>query len=207
MELNVQTRELSGKRNKLLRAKWLIPGVIYGRHMANTNQIVFNKNEFLKLYKKVWTSTVIDLTWWATEMVLIHDIQVDHITNNLLHVDFLAVKADEEVTAQVPVVLVGESPLVKSGEGRIDLLRDSVSVTALPRSLPHEIAIDISTILTLDDGFFVRDIKLEKGVTINEELDLPVVVAVEIESWEEEVKAVPASDTSTSATETTDKSS
>ena len=71
---------------------------------------------------------------------------------------------------------------MKSGEGRIDLLRDSVSVTALPRSLPHEIAIDISTILTLDDGFFVRDIKLEKGVTINEELDLPVVVAVEIES-------------------------
>lgn len=95
-------------------------------------------------------------------MVLIHDFQVDHISNNLLHVDFLAVKADEEVTAQVPIVLIGESPLVKSGDGRIDLLRDSISVTALPRSLPHEITLDISTIATLDDGVFMRDIKLEK---------------------------------------------
>lgn len=52
MELNVQKREVSGKRNSSLRAKGLVPGVIYGRHMTTTNQIQFNKNEFLKLYKK-----------------------------------------------------------------------------------------------------------------------------------------------------------
>jgi hypothetical protein len=38
-------------------------------------------------------------------MVLIYDIQVHGVTNTLLHVDFLAVKADEVVTAEVNVVL------------------------------------------------------------------------------------------------------
>jgi hypothetical protein len=47
-------------------------------------------------------------------MVLIYDIQIDGVTNNLLHVDFLAVKADQLVTAEVNVVMTGESPLVKS---------------------------------------------------------------------------------------------
>jgi large subunit ribosomal protein L25 len=38
-------------------------------------------------------------------MVLIHNYQVDSVKDMLLHVDFLAVKSDEEVEAEVKVVL------------------------------------------------------------------------------------------------------
>ncbi|HMY81131.1 MAG TPA: 50S ribosomal protein L25 [Candidatus Absconditabacterales bacterium] len=204
MELVVQSRVVAGKKSSLLRAKGLIPGIIYGRHLDSAISVAFPKNEFLKLYKKAGTSTVVDVTGGADQMVLIHDIQVDHITNNLLHVDFLAVKADQEVSAQVPVVLVGESPLVKGGEGRIDLLRDSITVTALPRKLPHEISLDISKIITLDDGIFVRDLNLGEGVTVDEDGELPIVVAVEIESGEEEASTTTTTDATTTDA-TTDK--
>jgi large subunit ribosomal protein L25 len=128
--------------------------------MDKTVQIVFPKNDFLKLYKQAGTSTVVDLEGDYKGMVLIYDLQIDTITNNLLHVDFLAVRADEEVTADVSIVLSGESVLVKNNEGRIELLRDNISVTALPRDLPHEIVIDISNIVTLQDGIFMRDLDL-----------------------------------------------
>lgn len=185
MELNVQSRAQFGNNNKELRKKWLIPWVVYGKHMKQTTQVVFAKNEFLKLYKKAWTSSVVDLSGDHKEMVLIYDIQIDGVTNNLLHVDFLAVKADQLVTAEVNVIMTGESPLVKSWEGRIDLLRSTIAVTALPKDLPHEITLDISNINTLEDGIFIRDIDLWSKVKIEEDMNQVVIAAVEIDSWDE----------------------
>lgn len=118
-------------------------------------------------------------------MVLIHDIQTDPISNNLLHVDFLAVSANEVVTAEVPVVLVGESPLVKNNEGRVELVKDTIAVSALPKDLPHDIQIDISFIVSTQDGVFVRDLKLSDKVEIDEDMDQPVVVAVPLSQEEE----------------------
>lgn len=156
--------------------------------MDTPAQVVFPKNEFLKLYKRAGTSTVIDLVGDYKGMVLIYDIQIDPIGSKLLHVDFLAVRADEVVTADVPVLLEGESPLVKLGEWRIELVKDTVSVTALPKNLPHEITIDISKILTLQDAVFIRDLQLWDKVVIEEDVDLPLVVAVQVESGEEPVE-------------------
>lgn len=199
MELKVTARSQSWKRNKLLRKEGLVPGVIYGKHLSTSVNIEFTKNEFLSLYKKAWSSTVIDLTGDSKEMVLIHDFQLNGVTNNLLHVDFLAVRADVEVAAEVPVVLTGESPLAKSNEGRIELVKDHIAVVALPRELPGEIVIDISKIATLEDGIFVRDLDLGAKVRIDEDMDLPVVVAVEIQAEEVEVKAVATTDATATA--------
>lgn len=190
MELQVQSRAVYGKKNSTLRSKWLVPWVIYGKHKKETIQVVFPKNEFLKLYKKAWTSSVVDLVGDHKEMVLIYDIQVHGVTNTLLHVDFLAVKADEVVTAEVNVVLTWESPLAKSWEGRLELLKGTIAVKALPKNLPHEIAIDVSNIKTLEDGIFIRDINLWANVVIDEDLNLAVVAAVEIEAGDEETKTV-----------------
>jgi large subunit ribosomal protein L25 len=44
---------------------------------------------------------------------LIHDIQVDPVSDVLMHVDFLAIKADEKVTTEVPLKMIGESPIEK----------------------------------------------------------------------------------------------
>ena len=74
----------------------------------------------------------------------------------------------------------------------LELLRDTIAVRALPKSLPHEISLDISFIKTLEDGIFMRDINLGGNVVIDEDLNLAVVAAVEIDAWDEEVKAPTA---------------
>ena len=179
MELKISKRDIVGKKLWAIRKTGIIPGVIYGKHLAGPINIFFAKNEFIKLYKEAGASTVVNLIWDYQEMVLIHNYQVDSVKDMLLHVDFLAVKSDEEVEAEVKVVLVWESPLEKLGLGRVQLLRNTIKVSAFPQNLPHDIKIDISNINTLDDGIFVKDIDLWSKVKIIDESSLPVVAAVE----------------------------
>ncbi len=195
MELAVALRTQSGKRNAPLRKLGIIPGVVYWRHTEKTISVSFPKNEFLKLYRYAGSSTVVDLTGEYSGMVLIHDIQTDPISNNLLHVDFLAVSANETVKAEVPVVLIGESPLVKANEGRVELVKDHIAVSALPKDLPHNIEIDISSLATVQDGVFVRDLQLWSKVEILEDDDQPIVVAVPLGKEEEEEVPAPAAET------------
>jgi large subunit ribosomal protein L25 len=68
--------------------------------------VTVNKNEFIKLYNEEGTSTAITVKGdKVNELVLIQDIQLDSVSDYVLHVDFHAVKSDEKVTADIPVVL------------------------------------------------------------------------------------------------------
>jgi large subunit ribosomal protein L25 len=120
---------------------------------------------------------------------LIQDIQLDPVSNVLLHVDFLAIKADEKVTTEIPLILTGESPLEKSGDGIVQLVKDSIEVEALPQDLPHNITVDISVIETLNDTIFVKDIILSDKVTLLDDPEQAIVTTTSIQ--EEEVEEVP----------------
>jgi large subunit ribosomal protein L25 len=143
--------------------------------------MMVKKNEFIKAYRQTGSSQVINLEGDSKEMVLVHDYQKNPITDDVIHIDFLAVNANEKVSAEVSIVLVGIAPVDKDGLGKIELVKDSVRVEAFPADLPHHIEIDISTIKTLDDGIFVKDIDLGKKVEILDDADLAVVAAVALE--------------------------
>lgn len=145
MELAITTRELTGKKVASLRTQGLVPAVVYGKHLKAPIHITFDKNEFIKLYKVGGSSVALTLKGdKVNELALIQDIQLDPVTDYVLHVDFHAVKSDEKVTTSVPVVLVGISPIEKVGEGRVQLVKDTVEVEAFPQDLPKEIVFDIS---------------------------------------------------------------
>jgi large subunit ribosomal protein L25 len=87
---------------------------MYGKHLDQPVSITCNKNDFIKKYKEAGYSTPLTITGdGLDQLVLIHDIQVDPVTDVLMHIDFLAIKADEKVTTEVPVKMIGESPIEK----------------------------------------------------------------------------------------------
>lgn len=186
MELTVQKRTLTGKKVHTLRKQNIIPGVVYGKHLSAPAVVQFDKNSFLKAYKHAGESTPVDLTGDESHLVLIHHIDVNPVTDVVEHVDFLAVKADEKVTASVHIVLEGVSPAEKDGLGRVQLVKDHVEVEALPRDLPHDIKVDVSGLATLQDGIFVRDLKVSDKVEIKDDEDLPIVAVVALEDEAEE---------------------
>ena len=186
MELKVSKREVSGKKVANLRKQSLVPGVIYWKNMSQPALVQVDKNSFLKVYRQAGQSAVIQLSDWAKNLVLIKELHIDPVTNNVLNVSFLDVKANQAIVADIPVVITWESIVTKQNIWNIDLVKDTIQVEALPFDLPQEITLDISHFQGLDDWIFVRDVDLWKKVTILDDGDLPVVVVTaKVEEKEE----------------------
>ncbi len=189
MKLHVDLR--SGEKNSAIRKEGNIPAVVYGKHMDKPLAVMCNKNDFIKKFKEAGYSTPLTLEGKdVDQFVLIQDMQLDPVSDVVLHVDFLAVNKNEKVTTEVPVKLIGESSIEKLGEGKIQLLKDFIEVEAFPQDLPHDVQIDISVIVKMDDTIFVRDIKLSDKVEILDDLEQPIVTVLRLVEEVEEAPVV-----------------
>ena len=186
MKLSVKMREIHGKKVKNLRAQGLVPAVIYGKHVE-AESISCVKNDLLKVYKACWYSTPVELTGDVDHLVLINSLQLDPVSDEIISADFLAVSRTEKVAAKIPVVTFWESQLEKLNEGKIMLIKDEVEVEAFPQDLPSKFEVDISVLETVNDVFFVKDLKVSDKVTILDDPELPIltVSVLEDESTEE----------------------
>jgi large subunit ribosomal protein L25 len=199
MKLQVQSRNLIGKKVKTLRKEGLIPGVIYSKHLVEATPILFPKIDFLKAFRVSGTSTPLDLKGDGIDhLVLVHNIALHPVTDEVQHVDFLAVRADEKVTAEVSLIIEGVAPVQKNNLGRVQLVKDSIEVEALPKDLPHDIKIDVSGIADLHDVIFVKDLNLGSKVEIKEDPEQPLVTVME---FAEEVEETPVAEVAAEGTE------
>ncbi|MBB1543162.1 MAG: 50S ribosomal protein L25 [candidate division SR1 bacterium] len=194
MKLTVQLREETGKNVKRIRKDGLVPAVVYGKMLETPVLLKCVKNDFIRVYRTSGYSTPIELTGAVDQLVLLHAMQLDPVTDEVLSLDFLAVDKHQKVTANVPVVLVGESTVEKLNQGKIQLVKDSVEVSALPQDLPHEIEVDLSKVTSVNDVIFVRDLTVAKKVEIVDDAQQPVVTVVELEGEEESQEATPAAE-------------
>lgn len=215
IELNAKIREVTGNKLKTFRKKGIIPAVVYGAGHKNVS-IQVDYNEFQKVFEEAGESTIIKLKIGKdAKNVLIHDIARDLVTDKFIHIDFLQIRMDKAITAEVPLVFVGESPAVKNLEGVLVKNITEVEVEALPKDLPHEIKVDISTLETFDDHIRIKDLKLSEGVKVLVEPEETVILVMpprtkeeleEIEKKPEEVEPVVAEEKEVEPSETPDKS-
>ena len=108
-----------------------------------------------------------------------------------MHVDFQTLKDDEEITIEVPVKLVGEAPGVKVQAGVLTLVTHEIYVTCLPKNIPSQIEVDISS-LGLGQSIHVSDVKLAAGVTVVDDPHETIVSVVASRAAEEEAKPAAA---------------
>jgi large subunit ribosomal protein L25 len=106
--------------------------------------------------------------------VIIRELQQDVVSLKKLHVDFLEVRPDEEITDTVPLEVFGEPDAISQG-GLLEVLRRDLKVTALPDKLPRSIRVDAGG-LEMGDAIRVSEITPPEGVTILFDEDYPVVV-------------------------------
>lgn len=194
MKLSVKKRDIYGKKVKSLRAQGLIPAVIYGKHVE-AESISCVKNDLLRVYKASWYSTPVELTGDVNHLVLINALQLDPVSDEIISADFLAVSRTEKVSAKIPVVTFWESQLEKLNEGKIMQIRDEIEVEALPQDLPSKFEVDISVLQTVNDVFFIKDLKVSDKVTILDDPELPILTVSVIEDEPaEEGEAAAASE-------------
>lgn len=191
MDLVVQQREITGKKVKTLRREGLVPAELYGHGLKNEHLAVPVK-EFNKVFKEAGSNTVVYLMIGKEKHpALIHEVERNYVSDQIMHVDFYQVRMDEKLKAKVPLEFLGEAPAVKEFGGILNKAMSEIEVEALPADLPHRLSVDLSGLRELNQSIYVRDIKLPKGVQVS--VGPETVIATITEPLpEEEVKVEEA---------------
>ena len=167
-----------------------IPAVFYGRKEESTSIAVALK-DFKKVLKEAGESTVIALTGVGEEKeALIHDVDFEPVTGQPRHADFYIIEKGKKVQVTVPLNFVGIAPAVKELGGVLMKILYEVEVEALPKDLPHEINVDISSLADFESKIEIKNITLPEGVMILGDAD--EVVALVSEVKEEVIEEAPA---------------
>jgi large subunit ribosomal protein L25 len=170
-ELKAQFREVLGKKVKGLRRTGTLPAVLYG-HGIKSQAVAVDVKEFEEVLKETGETSILQLAVGGKKHnVLIHDLQYHPLSGKVEHVDFYEVKMDEKIKANVPFVFTGESMAVKNEGGVLVRALQEVEIEALPKDLPREISVDISSLVTFEDKIHVRDLKMGQGIKILADLD------------------------------------
>ncbi|MES3031054.1 MAG: 50S ribosomal protein L25 [Patescibacteria group bacterium] len=176
-----------------LRESGKMPAVFYGPKEKSTS-IMVSTVDFIKVYKKAGESSVIVLKDGADEHeALIHDIDVHPLTGAPRHADFYVIEKGKKVKVHVPLVFTGVSPAVKEkGAILVKVLRE-LEIEAAPKDLPHELSVDISSLVEFSSTISAKDITLPAGVTLIAHLEEVVASVAEAKEEVEEVKPIDMS--------------
>lgn len=182
LKLKTETRTSGSSRQD-----GVVPAVVYGPKVENT-PVVISMAELQKVWKSAGESTVITLEGAINGVdVLIHDMQRDPVTSEIIHVDFYAVDKDKKIAVDIPLEFIGSAPAVKEQGGVFMKIMHELSIESLPKDLPHAIEVDISSLINLEDQITAGAIKLPAGVTLN--VDPEEVVALVTAAKEESDEA------------------
>ena len=188
--LKAEDRKIEGRKVKALRKQNVIPANIFGNKIKSKS-IQVSLKDFENLYKEVGETGVINLDFGSEKRpVLVHDVQLNPKTDEVLHIDFHQVDLKEKIEAEVPVELTGESPAEKQSLGTVVQYVNEIKVEALPGDLPEKFVVDVSELSEVDQAVFVKDLKMDRSkVEVKNDAE-EIIVKVE-PPQKEEVAAVP----------------
>ena len=168
-------RPLGSRATRRLRREGKIPGVIYGHGTDPVAVAVVGRDLRTALSGDSGMNALLSLrTESETYLTLARELQRDPVKGTVTHVDFQIVRRDEVISAEVPVVLIGEAIEVQHGDGLVDQQLFTLSVNAKPADIPSSIEVEISE-LTIGSSIRVAELELPPGVTTDTDLEAPVV--------------------------------
>lgn len=192
-KLEAKTRTGAGKGfARRTRMEGLIPACVYGKHLEKPINIALNGKALraaVQTEKKL--NTIIGLSVDGKEhTVMLKEYQLDPVSKELLHADFIDVRENEQVKVKIPVVLTGKAVGTLEG-GILSQMRRELEVWALPGAIPLNIEVDV-TAMKIATAMHINDVKLPAGITVKTHVNftIAVVTAPEIEKVVE-VAAVP----------------
>jgi large subunit ribosomal protein L25 len=191
IELKVANREILGKQVKHLRRQGITPVHVFG-HGIQSLALQCDTRELERVLGQAGQTRLINLKLAREKKartVVVREFDRDWRKGQLVHVDFYQVKMEEKIRVEVPVVLIGEAPALKIKENMLDHELATFTVECLPAKIPDSIEVDVSSLTELDQAIRVKDIALDKDISVLSSPDLVVakVSLRHVEKVEEEV--------------------
>ncbi len=168
VQIDVEPREVTGKRVRSLRRQGIIPAHLYGRGQDSL-ALQAPAPVVMTLLRTAEQNQIIDLKIGGeaeARPVMLRGIQRNPVTDDLLHVDFFQISLTDMLRAEVPLNIIGEAPAVQIFSGILLHQIDHVTVEGLPADLPGHIDVDVSSLDVLEASLHVRDLVLPGSVTM-----------------------------------------
>jgi large subunit ribosomal protein L25 len=167
LQISVDARTVTGKHTKRLRAAGIVPGVLFGK-TAGSVPVQLDAKALDVLYRQAGRTSIVKVSvaGGSSTSAVIKSLQRHPLTGRALHVDFFAPDLTAEMTVDVPIVFSGEAPAVEATGGSLFTSLDHIKVKALPSDLPHEVSVDVSSLVDLDAAIHVSDLAFADTVTV-----------------------------------------
>ena len=170
-KITAETRTEFGKgAARRIRRENKIPAVIYG-HGAEAIHVTLPGHDTMMALKHHGSNALLELTIdGKTQLALTKQVQVDSLRRVIEHIDFVAVKAGEKVTVDVPLTVVGEA----AADTLVTLEHTTISVEAEATHVPEALEVSVEGI---EAGTLITagQVTLPEGVTLLTDADVQVV--------------------------------
>jgi large subunit ribosomal protein L25 len=186
--ISSQPREAFGKNASYrLRQTGRIPAILYGEGQANL-ALVLDKKDIIRILKSdSGLNTLFRVTVEGGDRdVMIKDLQIDPLSDQLLHADLIQIDMNKAVRVEVPIELIGDAVGVKTEGGFIDFMTRELTIECLPALIPEHLTVDVAG-LHLHQSIKVSEVVLPEGVKLI--TDPGAVVALVQVPHEEKVEA------------------
>lgn len=177
--LKLEARTASGKKVAALRKEGTVPSVVYGGQddpISTQSELVATT----KVVRGAGRHSPVKLTIGGKKkLAIIKDIDFDPVKQVVRHVAFHAIKENEIITTDVPIVLTGKGESVAEKAGLIILQAiERVEIKAKPADLPESIELSIADLATTEDRLTIADLQLPSGVEFaDSEQHMDLVIA------------------------------
>jgi large subunit ribosomal protein L25 len=167
-ELTVTPRESAGKSvARRLRRSGKTPGILYGGPIP-VNIAVDPREVFRIIHGHEGSTQLLRVTFAGSKdsrMVILRDLQLDPVSEALVHVDLQEVNMDKPIQVTVALRHVGEPIGVRDTQGILEMVLREVQVSCLPANIPEDITADVSN-LAIGNVLTVADLAVPDGVRV-----------------------------------------
>jgi large subunit ribosomal protein L25 len=172
IKVSGQVREQLGKKaSRATRRDGLVPAVLYGAGDETIHFTVKALDLRDLIYTPDFKLAEVEVDG-ASHRAIVKDYQFHPVTDELRHVDFLALEDGRSIKVQVPVTFSGTSPGVRGG-GKLQVSVRRIKIKTTPEHLVDHLNLDISD-LELGQSIRIRDIDPIEGVEIQNPSGQPV---------------------------------
>ena len=191
-------KEIGKKAVKALRSEGLIPAVLYGHRsvelpysgkLEDGQVLVENQGKGVVVTNFTVTIDAVRKLIYSPEVFIVElnigghkqtamlkDLQLHPVTDEILHIDFLAVFPDIPMTIEVPVVLDGFAAGVRAG-GKLNLISKKLKVKGLSKDIPEKLHINVEN-LELGKAIQIKHLNFDNLTLLNAPDNVVCVVAV-----------------------------
>jgi len=168
LELRAHGRKLVGKKARFLRRQGITPVHLFG-HNVESLALQCDAGQLEQLLGLAGMTKLVTLKLDGARKprsAVVRGVQRDPLSGSLVHVDFYQVSMEQKIKVEVPIILTGDAPALKTKGNYLAHELDTLHIECLPDRIPGTVEVDVSSLSEEDQSVHVSDLALGEGITV-----------------------------------------